>query len=452
MDPSEHALALARVRCVAPHKLAKRAGVDACGAQCQARAVRLALALTVLLSLAACEHEKAPAASEESAPARPAPRNTPEKPSTAPTNAASSPAAPAPPVQAVELPHGSLPVRGCTLAAERVLSPKAERVWLAQEGGELVVLVASDLRTLALHRGGALVSLRAVASLTLDVPLARASLTGTARGPQLAYVDDQGRVQLVHLEPERFARPRTLATGADRRFAPAVTATDTRVLVAFTRAVGEAMHTFVARVDGEAVALSDVTPEGHGAAAPTFVLGADPPALVMIDAHAGVSPLLELPFDGAGKPGEVAVRTPVSQPYTPPLLAAVQLADGSVEVAYSAVGKLAATAIGRVPLRRSAEAVALLPSRGYGELSLSAARGEARAAFAYESPRSSEPRAPRSLEVTLVDEQGAGPPLLLAGDGAEARRPSLAVHAGTLWLGYTRGGQAMLAALRCDLD
>ncbi len=68
------------------------------------------------------------------------------------------------------------------------------------------------------------------------------------------------------------------------------------------------------------------------------------------------------------QPGEVVVRTPVSQPYAPPLLSAVQWSDGTAEVVFSAVGRMAMTAIARVSLRTAMDPVALLPSTGYGAL------------------------------------------------------------------------------------
>src|SRR5581483_10852247 len=96
------------------------------------------------------------------------------------------------------------------------------------------------------------------------------------------------------------------------------------------------------------------------------------PRLVMIDARAGMSPLLELPFVG-GKPGELRIGTPVSQPYAPPLLRAVQLpGEADVLVAYTALGRLAATAVGYVPLHSARAPAALLPSRGYGVIAFDA--------------------------------------------------------------------------------
>jgi hypothetical protein len=334
---------------------------------------------------------------------------------------------------------------------ERVLSEHGERILLASLGERLLAVVLTDTRTLELHAGHALATLERVAVSALDSKVSRASLGISAGAAKLAFVDEQGRVKLAAVDDAGMHEPLLVASGADRRFAPALLAFPRGELVAFVRTVDELMHTFVARIHAGEVTLHDVTPEGHGACAPDFVAGAETPTLVMIDAHAGVSPLLELTFDAQGKAGSVSVRTPVSQPYAPPLLHAVELPNGDVEVAYTAVGKLAATAIGRVPLRRAAQPVALLPSKGYGELLFSAVRGPRRAAFAYEAPRTSVAGSTRSLEIVLLDDQGTGPLLSVGGD-ADARAPSLALHAGSLWLGYTRSKQAVIASLRCDLD
>jgi hypothetical protein len=337
------------------------------------------------------------------------------------------------------------------LARERVLSTGAHKLLLGAERDNLVALAIGNGKDLTLYRGSALASLESAGTSTLEAQVSRAALYGDQAGVELALVDERGQVLLAPIAAAGLGKPQLVATGADRRFAPALARLGDGRLVAFVRAVGEGMHTFVALVHGAKVTLHDVTPEGHGAAAPAFVAGASEPTLVMLDARAGVSPLLELGFDAQGHPGEVMVRTPVSQPYAPPLLRAVELPDGQVEVAFTAVGKLAATAIGRVPLRRAVQALALLPSRGYGELSFSALRGARRAAFAYEAPRTSEAGSAHDVEVVLLDEQGLGPVLSL-GASDDARAPELALYAGTLWLGYTRGSQAVVAALRCDLD
>jgi hypothetical protein len=361
-------------------------------------------------------------------------------------------AAPAPPPDALPAPAPvaavKTPERGCALANQRTLRGGAQKLWLAHDRGQLAALVlGQDDHALELWRGASLEALALTASARAASGIARLGLHSGERDLALVFVDDKGGVNVARAAD--MARTRVVAAGADRRFAPAFLAHAGREFVAFTRTVDDAMHTFLLRLDGESAV--DVTPAGHGAAAPAFVIGAGAPALIAIDARAGVSPLLEIPIrDGAAEPA--IVRTPVSQPYAPPLLAAVELSNGDVEVAYTAIGRLAATAVGRVPLRKSSEPVALLPSKGYGALALAAARGPRRAAFALESPRSESPDAPRSIEVKLLDEQGEGPTLVLAGDGPSAREPSLARGRGAseLWLGYVQDGQAQLATLHCS--
>lgn len=347
------------------------------------------------------------------------------------------------------------PSRGCVVEAERVVAEGAERVLVANDKGQLsAVVVGKEGRAFTLFRGASAETLASSATHTLEQKSARVALYAGDLGLRLTHVDEKGKVYLTAVASRAFAPPRKLADGADRRFAPAYAVVNGVELVAFTRTVEKVMHTFLARLAGGNVEVRDVTPSGHGAAAATFVLGHEPPTLVAIDAHAGVSPLLEIPLNERGEAGAHAVRTPVSQPYTPPLLAAVRMPGGSdVQVAYTAVGKLAATAIGRVPLRVATEPVALLPSRGYGELFMAVARGTRRVAFALESPRSETPDAPRSLEVVLLDAEGEGPRSTLAGEGDGIRYPALAVGAreGELWLGYVRKGRATIATLRCDL-
>ncbi|HEY6878916.1 MAG TPA: hypothetical protein VI299_12890, partial [Polyangiales bacterium] len=191
----------------------------------------------------------------------------------------------------------------------------------------------------------------------------------------------------------------------------------------------------------------DITPPGTGAAAATFLLGASTPTLIAIDAHAGISPLLEFPLDATGKPREALVRTPVSQPYEPPQLAAVQWENGEAEAFFTVVGKLAMTAIGRVPLRRTAPIAALSPSRGYGELSFAVARGKRRALFAFEVPTASTPQAERRLELALSDGKHteAGPSF-----EAPATAPSLMRTQGGYVLAFTRAGAVHAALLGCS--
>lgn len=162
--------------------------------------------------------------------------------------------------------------------------------------------------------------------------------------------------------------------------------------------------------------------------------------LVFLDARAGVSPLLELPFGADGEPGAAVVRTPVSQPYAPPELLPIAWATGEVEVVYSAIGRAAMTAIGRIPLRRTAEPVALSLSRGYGPLSFAAALNGASALFALEVPSAAPPTSPRTLALERVTELRVDDVATLD-DPAGVHHPSVASapEPGVFLLAYTRG-------------
>jgi hypothetical protein len=345
---------------------------------------------------------------------------------------------------------GAPPARGCKAARERVLRDQAARVWVVAGGAEAQFLVLrADRRTLEWWRGDP-PARRAARSF--DAPIARLSVVRD-RSPADAYsavlVDDKGRLARVRYEAEQFGAPQALAQDVDRRFDPALALAGGQLLIAFTRTVDERMHTFVVRPN--AGAAQDVTPPGHGAAAASFVLGVEPPILVMIDARGGVSPLLELPFDAAGRPGAVVVRTPVSQPYAPPALSAVAVPGGEVEVAFTAIGKLAATAIGRVPLRRAEAPHALHPSRGYGQLSLASALGARAVVHALEVPRDASKDAPHQIELKWIDARGEGEGFVVSGGDESSRQPSIvALGRGMFELAFTRGSEARALLLACD--
>ena len=283
-------------------------------------------------------------------------------------------------------------------------------------------------------------------TLGLDAPVARAALLCAARCT-LALVDGRGVLQAIDFELSAAEAPRVLARGVDRRFAPALAGRPPDTLVAYTATRDEVMHTLLIRVADATTLPLDVTPVGHGAAAPTFVLGVAQPTLVMIDARAGLSPLLELTLAANGTASEVQVRTPVSQPSAPPLLAATVLRSGEVEVYYSLTGRLAMTAIGRVPLRRAQQPAPLLPSRGYGALRFVAARSHARTLVALEAPTAAPPASRRTLVLKLLD--GLRTDEVLTLDG---QRPSLASgpEPGTFVLTYDSSDGLHASTLACD--
>jgi hypothetical protein len=344
--------------------------------------------------------------------------------------------APAPRAPPGSRAKASAPASGCVIEREQRLGTGSRGVAL-RDG----VLVAADD---ALTLWSLAATWREGPRLSLDAPLAKATAHCGDGGCQLAFVDQRSRLFYAAVDGALPA-PQELARGADRRFAPALATSAEQVLIAYTATVDQVMHTkLLALRGGVLTSTLDVTPEGHGAAAPTFLLGASSPTLIALDARAGISPLLELPLDASGKPQQAWVRTPVSQPFEPPQLAALVWPGGEAEVFFTVIGRLAMTAIGRVPLRRAEAIAALSPSRGYGLLEFALARGERRALFACEVPDASTPRAARRLELTLGD--GARYDVVAELD---ARAPSLArVDSGYL-LAFTRAGEVYAALLRC---
>lgn len=367
----------------------------------------------------------------------------PREPARAPDRAASTPTATVHKARDVRP-----PAHGCVVAEEHGLGADFDRGhagFLADRA--LVVAVARDRRTLTLlvrRDDGAFVQR---ATQPLEAAVSRAALHCEVRCT-FSFVDERGRLVAITLAADRFTRQTLLASGADRRFAPALARTASDTLVAFTATRDEVMHTLVVGASGGVP--EDLTPPGHGAAAPSFVLGAGLPTLVMIDARAGVSPLLEVAFDARGNAQPARVRTPVSQPSVPPLLAAVQL--GEVEVFYRVIGKLAMTAIGRVPLRRATEPTPFLPSTGYGPLELAVAKGRESALVAVEVPTASPATAPRALSVRRVGAGEAREVLAPGGGKRLAHRPSLAFGPlpGRFLLVHTGEHTLQATLLSCD--
>jgi hypothetical protein len=322
---------------------------------------------------------------------------------------------------------------------------------LAFDGAELLALlhVAAPNARLELLRVGQ--GLKGALALKAS-PARRPTLRAERGQLDVAYVDESGDLVLLGFEDGRAGALRVLDRKLDRRFSPALLRVASHLLVAYTKTVDTAMHTFVARVSKDQVALRDVTPQGHGAAAPSFVRGHEAPLLVAIDARAGISPLLEVGFDARLVPRPAVVRTPVSQPYAPPYLEALSIPGDEIAVAYTALGRLAATAIGRVPLRTPTAPTALLPSLGYGELIFSGDLGQRAAVFAMEAPISAQPNARRALSLKVVDARGEGPELRIEDATQSLRAPSLVALAepGRFALLYFVDKGARLAWLRCD--
>lgn len=413
--------------------------------------VRAPTTTALLVLLAACDKSAPPVephqpplesaqVAEKKAPTRADPR-----PEGQPA-AESLPSAPLPDTRNDARP----PKDGCVVRHEQALSGNSERALSGSfAGAPIVVALEEQGSTLALWTSGAKGFTRTV-SAPLEAKAQRASIVCTGSRCELALVDERARLIGLSLTSKAFSAPRVLASGLDRRFAPALADTGARVLYAYTANVDKAMHTFwLESKAGKASAPSDLTPRAHGAAAPSFVLGSKLPTLVVVDPWAGLSPLLELRFGVQGPPGEALVRTPVSQPYEPPLLAAVEWQGGDVEVAYTAVGRLAMTAVGRVLLRKASEPAALSPSKGYGELSFAAARSQTRALFAIEVAVETKPDAPREIALKLLDGVSTGQGPTFADD---ARHPSVSSlrDPGEYLVTYARANTIQAALVGCQ--
>jgi len=316
--------------------------------------------------------------------------------------------------------------RACVVTAQGLSRAGAARAVLGQDG--MLVLPEGEARFEWWSEAGAQ-GARKLSELALASVPKRAAVSALGEARFVVWVDERAQLQLVSWAGGEFGAPRVLAEGVDRRFTPALGAQGGLLLLAFTRSVGEAMHVMLARVEGQRSSVEDLTPPGHGASAPTFVAGTAPLSLVMVDAHAGVSPLLELPFDASGHVQPAIVRTPVSQPYAPPALAAARLSARRTVVAFTAIGRVAATAIGLVPLESAEAPVALVPSEGYGELALAVAHQPELAVFAVEAFRGSAKDAARKVLVGVVDAAGPGALLALGLEDASASAPSLRANA-----------------------
>jgi hypothetical protein len=402
--------------------------------------------------LAACDKPKAPVPAPEALTPRVAEQKAAAPPAPSGPDTIEVVEEAPPTAKARQLEHVKLEKRACVRADELLLHTSAARVLLPTQDSTLEALIVhKDQKLLEWWSGRLGENAQRTATLTLASAAQRISVVRKAAGLYvIAWVDGLGSVRSVQYEARKFGAVREVGQGADRRFAPALFERGSYSLLAYTASVDEVMHTFVQRASDAPV---DVTPLGHGAAAPTFVRGQDAPSLIVVDARAGISPLLEIKFSPEGKPLPAEVRTPISQPYAPPLLRAVAVPGGEVEVAFSAVGKLAASAIGRVPLRRAVSAVPLHPSRGYGELAFDVALSGHAALFAMQVPRDEKPSAPSQIEVAWLDKSGDGKTLTL-NKGEPASAPSIASTPlpGEVLVGYVSDQHAYVVRLRCDAD
>ena len=322
----------------------------------------------------------------------------------------------------------------------------------SQTGGEQLFLVTTrpesapvPLRTVGIEphfRHGARVAPPALA-VADEVTLA------------VAITDGAGHVLVGDLDLTASGARLSLSRvgdGADSRFAPALAALARRRAVAWT-ARGETMRVKLALVglDGLVAASHDVTPDTMGGAAPAFAAGVSPPWLLFVDARAGVSPIVGVQLGEDGSPEEAAVARPVGTVASPPELAAVRV-GGRDWAAYTAVGNAATTAVGLLRIDTDGgPAVPLVPGTGYGVLNVAATGAPAAALFAADAPKAPPPGSPREIHLRVVDQDGPGPALVLAGPDGSARHAAVARRAdGVVGVAFESGSAVYVAWARCD--
>ncbi len=282
---------------------------------------------------------------------------------------------------------------------------------------------------------------RPVRSLRVDPPLAGGAARVAPPGIALdegkvvvAFVDGQNHIRLGAADPrEPSAQLRTIeaGSGADLRFAPALGVVGQVRVVAWTDGTGTPMRVRLARADrtGTLLDTHDLTMTGMGAAAPVFGAGGDTKTIYFVDPRAGVSPIVKAELNPDGTPRPSAVARPVGTVSVPPEVAVAEDGSGHAYAGYTAIGNLATTAVGLMPLFGDVSGPsALVPGTGYGLLNVAAVAGRGAVVFAADAPKGEARDAPREIHVRLVKDGAAGETLTVAApDGNRPRhRPRAA--------------------------
>ncbi|MEM9192867.1 MAG: hypothetical protein AAGF12_27075 [Myxococcota bacterium] len=359
------------------------------------------------------------------------------------------------------------PDRGCITVTDAPV-----RIW--PSAGPTTVLGVGDRFIVAGHasrpEGGEHLFVLSVAperpprplrTVSLDAPLSatdrKAPPALIQRGPSRLYVaavDARGRVVAgdIHTGSATARLPLTaVGEGADTRFAPALGQTGDHTIVAWTaRGTPMRVQTNVINAEGTSLSRQNVTPPTMGGAAPAFIDGAEPPRLVFMDPRAGLSPIVWLRFP-EGQPEEATVARPVGTATEPPRVVGAMVGERPF-AAYTAVGDLATTAVGLVPLGDggSGAPTPLVPGTGYGVLQVDAVSTGGSAVFAASVPTDTPPTAPRTIHVRRVDSEGPGEPLTIAGPNEHGERPAIGRRSdGTLAVTFVSEDAIYAAWVRC---
>jgi hypothetical protein len=270
----------------------------------------------------------------------------------------------------------------------------------------------------------------------------------------VAFVDGRGRVWLRRLRMGRAGHgaPVEVGAGADPRFAAAVTYHGDRTLVAWTRG-STPMHTELTAFTSEDTVLfrRDVTPSAMGAAAPTFVVGANPPILIAADVRNGMSPILRIALGEDSQPSTAVVAQPVGMMSTPAQLSAA-ISQGWTSIGYAGLGSAATSAIGVVSLppgRPSQGARTLVPGTAYGRLHVSAAPMPRAVLMAADAPVAGGTNGSRQIHVHVLRGDRVGPAAVVSATGGAARAAVAHGGQGDVAVAYTNDSGVYVAYLRC---
>ncbi len=282
--------------------------------------------------------------------------------------------------------------------------------------------------------------------------------------PAVAKVDDgrilvatsdlRGKLRLgeIHLGGQRQPWVE-VAEAADQRYAPAVLSRGVYRGVAYVDSTGDFMRLRYVRLNarGEVLGREDLTPDGMGATAPTWIRGEEA-TLSFVDARDGYSPVLSLPFDTVAAPrGEASVLRPLVSVFDPPMLAVVRWGEGESDwmIGYTATGQSARTAVGIAGTGGGAEA--LVPGAAIGYLNVSVAfRQGGRPVFASDAPTSREANTPRELRIHVLDEERHPGPALVINEDGGLQNARMAEWRGELFVIYSSTDATWVQQLACD--
>jgi hypothetical protein len=301
--------------------------------------------------------------------------------------------------------------------------------------------------------------LEPIASLPLPVPhpgervAAPGLAADSAHGVTVAYTDGAGELFMQVLRVGAApggGHATSLGKGVDTRFAPAVDYVERGALIAYTLGTTPMRSTLVRiGVKGDVIATHNVTPAGMAAAAPTFVRGASPRALVTADPRNGMSPISRTPLDAEGKPGTVELTAPVGMMSQPPQLSAAQ-SDFGAYVLYSGMGSAATSAIGLVRIGPKVGAPeAFVKGTAYGALHNAAVALPNAILVAADAPLTPGKQPKHALQLALLDAKGLGPALRVESPSGDATHVALAEGRAEIGVAFSAPDGVYWGTVRC---